>query len=56
MVDRKRDLDLVRADAWILDALGFGLRAKLGQVAAQGAVQLRPILSRDVAQDTIHGV
>eukprot|EP00964_Phaeocystis_antarctica_P113143 scaffold77231_cov59-Phaeocystis_antarctica.AAC.1 len=48
--DLERDLDLVRLDAWIIDALGFGLRAKSGQVAAPGAVQLWPILSRNVAQ------
>ena len=48
MVDRKCDLDLVRADAWILGgALGLGLRAKLGPVAAQGAVQLRPSLPQN---------
>ena len=45
IVDRKRDLDLVLADARILGALGLGLLAKPGPVAAQGAVQLRPILS-----------
>ena len=47
MVDRKRDLDLILADAWTLGALGLGLLSKpAGPVAAQGAVQLRPILPK----------
>eukprot|EP00964_Phaeocystis_antarctica_P043904 scaffold25184_cov62-Phaeocystis_antarctica.AAC.7 len=52
MVDRKRDLDLVRADAWILGGLGLGLRTQLGPVAAQGAVQPRPILPKNGPRDT----
>ena len=55
MVDSKRDLDLVRADAWILGGLGLGLRTQLGPVAAQGAVQPRPILPKNGPRDTIRG-
>ena len=62
MVERTRDLDLLQLDAWIIHTLGLGLLAKpAGPVAAQGAVQLRPILPKYRGpgcyphRDAIHG-
>ena len=40
-------------DAWTLDTLGFGLRAKLGQVAAQGAVRLSGNVAHVVIGDNM---